>query len=69
MDRCFSVLQTTVVVNGVKSDRVSLCQVSYKILFLVTSWCPFHLNDIMSDIETETRIFADDCVKLSRGND
>ena len=59
MDRCFPVLcfrQQRVVVNG-----PPLCQVSSRTPFLVPC-CLLHINDTMSDIESEIRLFADDCV-------
>ena len=39
-----------------------LCLVSHRALFLVPLLFPLHINDIVSDIESEIRLFADDCV-------
>ena len=39
-----------------------LCQVSGREPFLVPCCFSLHINDIMSDIESEIRLFADDCV-------
>ena len=39
-----------------------LCQVSRRATFLVPCLISLHINDIMSDIESEIRLFADDCV-------
>ena len=55
MDRFFCFRQQRVVVNGVKSDWAPVL------------WAPFlvpcyYINDISSDIESEIRLFADDCV-------
>ena len=38
-----------------------LCQASYWAPFLVPLFS-LHINDIMSDIESEIRLIADDCV-------
>ena len=54
---CFR--QQRVVVNGVKSDWAPVCWVSPRALFLLF---PLYINDITSDIESEIRLFADDCV-------
>ena len=57
---CFK--QQRVVVNGVKSDwapvlsGVPQCTVLGPLLFSL------YINDISSDIESEIRLFADDCV-------
>ena len=39
-----------------------LCQVSHKAPFLGPLLFSLHINDIMSDIESEIRLCADDCV-------
>ena len=54
---CFR--QQRVVVNGVKSDwapRCVRCPTGHR------SWSLLHINDIVSDIESEIRLFADGCV-------
>ena len=63
MDRFFSLLrQRRVVVNGVKSDWAPVLSavpqgtVHGPLLFSL------YINDISSDIESEIRLFADDCV-------
>ena len=38
-----------------------LCQASHRAPFFVPCF-NLHINDIMSDIESEIRLFADDCV-------
>ena len=52
--------QQRVVVNGVKSDWAPVVsgvpQVLGPLLFSL------HINDITADIESEIRLFADDCV-------
>ena len=58
---CFR--QQRVVVNGVNQTGPPLCQVSHRAPFLVP--CCFLYTSmtsmIMSDIESEIRLFADDC--------
>ena len=58
---CF-LWQQRVVVNGVKSDWAPVVPDVPQ----GTVFCPLlfslHINDIMSDIESEIRLFADDCV-------
>ena len=67
MDRCFLCFrQQRVAVKGacIKSDwSILLFQVSQSAMFLAPfcSICAC-INDITSDIETEIRLFADDCV-------
>ena len=39
-----------------------LCQVSRRAPLLVPCCFFLHINDIMSDLESEIRLFADDCV-------
>ena len=54
---CFR--QQRVVVNGAKSDWAPVVpQGTVRGSFLF----PLHINDIMSDIKSEIRLFADDCV-------
>ena len=63
MDRCFSVLrQQRVVVNGVKSDWAPVVSGVPQGTVLGPLLFSFHINDIMSAIESEIRLFADDCV-------
>ena len=40
-----------------------LCQASHRAPFLAPCCFSLHINDIMSDIESEIRLFADDCVR------
>ena len=63
MYRFFSLLQTKrVVVNGVKSDWAPfLSGVPQGTLLGPLLFSPY-INDISSDIESEIRLFADDCV-------
>ena len=52
---------------GIKSDWTALRHVSDRAPYLVpccflcTSMFSLHIIDIMSDIESKTRLFADDC--------
>ena len=46
---------------GLNQTGPPLCQVFHRASFLVPC-CFLHINDIMSDIEAEIRLFADDCV-------
>ena len=57
---CFR--QHRVVVNGIKSDWVSVMSGVPQGAVLGPLLFPLHINDIMSDIESEIRLFADDCV-------
>ena len=71
MDKCFSMLLTT-------ASRCKLCQIR---LGPCCIWCPtgncpspppvilLHINDITADIESEIRLFADDCVCYREIND
>ena len=47
---------------GLNQTGSPLCQVSHRAPFLVPCCFPLHINDIMSDIDSEIRRFADDCV-------
>ena len=40
--------------NGIKSDWITLRQVSYRAPYLVPWFCSLHINDIMSDIESKS---------------
>ena len=48
--------QQRVVVNGIKSDSAPVVSVLGPLLFSL------HINDITTYIESEIRLFADDCV-------
>ena len=63
MDRFFSLLQTKrVVVNGVKSDWAPVLSGVPQGTVLGPLLFSLYINDISSDIESEIRLFADDCV-------
>ena len=63
MDRFFSLLQTKrVVVNGVKSDWAPVLSGVPQGTVLGPLLFSLYINDISSDIESELRLFADDCV-------
>ena len=57
---CFR--QQRLVVNGVKSDSVSVVSGVPQGTVLCPLLFSLHIIDIMSDIEYEIRLFADDCV-------
>ena len=57
---CFR--QQRVVVNGVKSDWASVVSGVPQGSVLGPLLFSLHINDIMSDIVSEIRLFADDCV-------
>ena len=57
---CFR--QQGVVVNGVKSDWAPVVSGVPQGTVLGPLLFSLHINDIMSDIESEIRLFADDCV-------
>ena len=57
---CFR--QQRVVVNGVKSDWVPVVSGVPQGTVLGPLLFSLHINDIMSDIESEIRLFADDCI-------
>ena len=57
---CFR--QQRVVVNGVKSDWAPVVLGVPQGTVLGPLLFSLHINDIMSDIESEIRLFADDCV-------
>ena len=62
MDRYFPVLQTKrVVVNDVKLDRTPVVSGVPQDTVLGPLLFSLHINDITSDIESEIRVFADDC--------
>ena len=63
MDRFFSLLQTKrVVVNGVKSDWDPVLLGVPQGTVLGPLLFSLYINDISSDVESEIRPFADDCV-------
>ena len=65
MDRFFSLLQTTTsccIVNGVKSDWAPVLSGVPQGTVLGPLLFSLYINDISSDIESEIRLFADDCV-------
>ena len=57
---CFR--QQRVVVNGVKSDWAPVLSVVPQGTVLGPLLFSLYINDISSDIESEIRLFADDCV-------
>ena len=57
---CFR--QQRVVVNGVKSERAPVVSGVPQGTVLGPLLFSLHINDIMPDIESEIRLFADDCV-------
>ena len=57
---CFG--QQRVVVNGVKSDWAPIVSGIPQGTVLGPLLFSLYINDIMSDIECEIRLFADDCV-------
>ena len=57
---CFK--QQRVVVNGAKSDLAPNVSGVPQGFFPGPLLFSLHVNAIMSDIESETRLFADDCV-------
>ena len=57
---CFR--QQRVVVNGVKSDWAPIVSGVLQCTILGPLLFSLHINDTMSDIESEIRLFADDCV-------
>ena len=63
MDRFFSLLQTTTsVVNGVKSEWAPVLSGVPQGTVLGPVLFSLYINDISSDIESEIRLFADECV-------
>ena len=60
---CFR--QQRVVVNGVKSDWAPVLSGVPQGTVLGPLLFSLYINDISSDIESEVRLFADDCVLLS----
>ena len=54
--------QQRVVVNGVKSDRAPVVSGVPQGTVLGPLLFSLHINDITADIESEIRLFADDCV-------
>ena len=57
---CFR--QQRVAVNGVKSDWAPVMSGVPQGTVLGPLLFSLHINDIMSEIESEIRLFADDCV-------
>ena len=63
MDRCFSMLQFKLtVVNGVESEWAPVMSGVPQGTVLGPLLFSLHVSDIMSDIESEIRLFANDCV-------
>ena len=54
--------QQRVVVNGVKSDWAPVVSGVPQGIVLGPLFFSLHINDITADIESEIRLFADDCV-------
>ena len=61
---CFR--QQRVVVNGVESDWSPAVSGVPQGTVLGPLLFSLHINDIMSDIESEIRLFADDCVSIAK---
>ena len=57
---CFR--QQRVVVNGVKSDWAPVVSGVPQVIVLGPLLFSLYINDISADIESEIRLFADDCV-------
>ena len=63
MDKCFFVLQAAkVVVTGVKSDWVSVVSGVPQGTVLRPLLVSLYINDISVGIDSQIRLFADDCV-------
>ena len=62
IDSILCVRQQRVVVNGVKSDCAPVLSGVPKGTVLGPLLFSLYINDITSDIESEIKLFADDCV-------
>ena len=63
MDKCFPLFQTTKgSVNGIKSDWAPVVSSVPQGTVLGPLLFSLYINDISADIESEIRLFADDCV-------
>ena len=63
MDRFFSLFQTAaIVVNGIKSDWAPVLSGVPQGTVLGPVLFSLYINDITTDIDSEMRLFADDCV-------
>ena len=62
IDACLCYRQQRVVVNGFKSDWTPVASGVPQGTVLSPLLFSLHINDITSDIESEIRLFADDCV-------
>ena len=63
MDRFFSLFQTAAsVVNGIKSDWAPILSGVPQGTVLGPVLFSLYINDITTDIDSEIRLFADDCV-------
>ena len=62
MDAFLCFRQQIAVVNGVKSDWAPVVSGDPQCTVLCPLLFSLHINDIMSGIESEIRLFADDCV-------
>ena len=65
MDRFFSLLlKTMIVVNGAKSDWAPVLSGVPIGIVLGPLLFSLYINNISSEIESEIRLFADDCVAM-----
>ena len=62
MDRLFSLFQQRVEVNGIKSDWASVLSGVPQGTVLGLVLFSLYINDITTDLDSEIRLFADDCV-------
>ena len=62
IDAFLCIRQQSVVVNGVNSDSPPVVSGVLQGTVLGPLLFSLHINDIMSDIEPEIRLFADDCI-------
>ena len=62
MDRLFSLFQQRVEVNGIKSDWASVLSGVPQGNVLGLVLFSLYINDITTDLDSEIRLFADDCV-------